>query len=74
MEQPQGQPLVQFDLLDVPLLLQRAVVVQNPVDHVQDVARPLGVVCCRVRALAGRRGASATLEVLAHCVSTASLL
>ena len=44
LEQPERQPLMQLDLLCVPLGLQRPVVSQDVVDDRQDVAGALRVV------------------------------
>ncbi len=44
LEEPERQPLVELDLLLVPLGLQRAVVGQDLVDDCQDVGGALGVV------------------------------
>ncbi len=44
LEEPERQPLVELDLLLVPLGLQRAVVGQDLVDDGQDVGGALGVV------------------------------
>lgn len=50
LEQPQGEPLVQLDLLGVPFLFEGPVVVQDLVNYGQDVTGTLAVVGRRVAA------------------------
>ena len=59
LEEPEGEPLVELDLLAVPLGLQAAVTGQDVVDNGQDVAGALGVVG---RGILGRLRRVAVLE------------
>ena len=61
LEEPERQPLVELDLLLVPLGLQRAVVGQDLVDDGQDVGGALGVVGRRRRVLGGAAAAAANI-------------
>ena len=54
LEEPEGQPLVELDLLGVPLGLQLPVMGEDLVDDGEDVAGSLLVVCRGVRGLGGR--------------------
>ncbi len=58
LEEPERQPLVELDLLLVPLGLQRAVVGQDLVDDGQDVGGALGVVGGRSRVLGAAAAAA----------------
>ncbi len=61
LEEPERQPLVELDLLLVPLGLQRAVVGQDLVDDGQDVGGALGVVGGGRRVLGGAAAAAANI-------------
>ena len=56
LEEPQGQSLVELDLLGVPLGLQLPVVGEDLVDDGEDMAGSLLVVSGRIRGLRGRSG------------------